>query len=507
MHQGSRLRPTLAGLALLAFTASARSEVPTPAASPAPAQADRPSTEAPARPRASIEAGPILQAIDKLAADVKGWGGTAGVAFVDVGTGETIAAREGHAAFNPASNAKLVTAAAALRLLGPGHRFVTGLYGKLDGDRVLELVLRGQGDPSLDAGNLWPMVRELVTAGVRRVGAIVVDQSYFDDRFVPPAFDEQPNEWAPFRAPVSAVALDENTVTLSVRAAEKGKDAQVRVDPLGFVDVVGTVRTTKKGDPEKITLELSPKGDRLVARVGGHLPENSRVVRVRRRLDDPRLVPGYALRTVLASAGIEVEGPVKLGGAKEKRLLASHRSRPLGELLALLGKDSDNFYAEMIFKAVGAEKKARPGTAEGAAEVITGYLKEIGAFEEGMVVKNGSGLFDANRITPLGTTSLLRAAYRDVTMGPEFLAHLAVGGVDGTLRGRFKNLGDRGIVRAKTGTLNAVAALSGYVLGPPGRAPIAFSIYVNGIPDKVGQARGSIDKVVEAAARALWKDR
>lgn len=506
MHQGSRFRPTLVGLALLALTASARSEVPTPAAKEAPAPSDRPSAAAPARPRASMETGPIQRAIEKLAADVKGWGGTVGVAVVDVETGETIAAKDAHVAFNPASNAKLVTAAAALHLLGPGHRFMTGLYGKLDGDRVPELVLRGQGDPSLDAGDLWPLARELVTAGVRRVGAIVVDQGYFDDRFVPPAFDEQPNEWAPFRAPVSAVALDENTVTLSVRAGEKGKDAAVRVDPLGFVDVVGAVRTTKKGDPEKLLLDLTPKGDRLVARVGGHLPENARVVRVRRRLDDPRLVPGYALRAVLESAGIEVAGGVKLGGAKEKRLLASHRSRPLGELLALLGKDSDNFYAEMIFKAIAAEKKGRPGTAEGAAEVITSYLKEIGAFEEGTVVKNGSGLFDANRITPLATTSLLRAAHRDVSMGPEFLAQLAIGGVDGTLRGRFKKLSERGIVRAKTGTLNAVASLSGYVLGPPGRAPLVFSIYVNGIPGKVGLARGGMDRIIDAAARALWKD-
>jgi len=505
MHKGTSFRPALAALALLALTATARSEVPEGAASTVPAPSAQASDASQARPRGAIDAKPILRAIDKLASEMKGFGGTVGVAVVDVGTGEMIAAHAPHVAFNPASNAKLVTTAAALHLLGPRHRYLTGLYGKLDGDRVPELVLRGTGDPSLDAGHLWPMVRELVTAGVRRVGAILVDHSYFDERFVPPAFEEQPNEWAPFRAPVSAVAIDENTVTLSVRAGAKGKDASVRFDPPGIVDLVGAVRTTKKGDPEKLLLDLTPKGDRLVARLGGHLPEGSRVMRIRRRLDDPRFAPGHALRAVLASAGIEVEGDVKLGGAKEKRLLASHRSRPLGELVDLLGKDSDNFYAEMIFKTIAAEKKGHPGTFEAASDLVTGFLKSIDAFEPGMVVKNGSGLFDANRTTPAATTSLLRAAYRDPSYMPEFLSQLAVGGVDGTLRGRFRGWKDRGVIRAKTGTLNAVAALSGYVLAPPGRAPLAFSIYVNGIPGKVGAARGHMDKVVDAAARALWK--
>lgn len=490
--------------AFLALTAVAPAAIPAP--TPAASAAQGPAN-APDKAAGSIDAGPVLQAMEKLAESAKGWGGSASVAIVDVGTGEMIAALREHAPMNPASNAKLVTAAAALRILGPGHRFLTGLYGKLDGDRVPVLVLRGQGDPSLDAGHLFAMARELVTAGVRRVGAIAVDQSHFDDRFVPPAFEMQPDEWAPFRAPVSAVALDENTVTLSVRAAQKGKDAAVRVDPPGLVDLVGVVKTTQKGDPEKIALELVPKGEKLIARLGGHLPEGSRVVRVRRRLHDPRLAPGLALRTILTSVGIEVEGSVELGGAKEKRQLASHRSAPLGQLVAMLGKESDNFYAEMIFKAIAAEKKDRPATAEGAAEVVTSFLKDVGAFEEGVVVKNGSGLFDANRTTAWATTSLLRAAYRDTAIMPEFVAELATGGVDGTLRGRFRSLADRGVVRAKTGTLKSVAALSGYVLAPPGRSPLVFSIFVNDIPDKVGAARPLIDKIVDAAARSLWKDR
>jgi serine-type D-Ala-D-Ala carboxypeptidase/endopeptidase (penicillin-binding protein 4) len=503
MHAGRRTPQALALAVLVALSASPRPAAPE--TGPAPTA----SAAAPPRPPASrvaIDAAPVTQAIEKLDALAKEWGGVAGVSIIDLGTGATLAALNEHKPCNPASNAKLLTAAAALRALGPGHRFSTGLYGKLDGDRVPELVLRGQGDPSLEASHLWAMARELVTAGVRKVGAIAVDQTSFDDAYVPPAFEEQPDEWAPFRAPVSAVALDENTVTLSVRASESGKAAAVRVDPPGFVDLVGVVRTAGKKDPEKVTLSLEPKGDRLTARLGGHLPEGSRVVRVRRRLEDPRMVPGHALRAILEDAGIKVEGPARLGGAKEKRLLASHRSAPLGELLIALGKDSDNFYAEMIFKALAAEKKGKPATFGAAAEVVKGFLQEAGAFEEGVVVKNGSGLFNANRVTPWSMVSLLRAVQRDSSMAPEFVAHLAIGGVDGTLRGRFKPLAQRGIVRAKTGTLNAVASLSGFILGPPGRAPLAFAIFVNDIPGKVSLARAAMDKVVSSAADALWRD-
>ncbi len=133
-------------------------------------------TAAPA-PAAVIDPAPIQDAIQKLAVDVGRLGGAAGVHVIDLRTGGTIAALDEHRAFNPASNAKLMTAAAALRVLGAQHRFLTGLYGRIDEDRVDQLVLRGDGDPSLRTQDLWAMARELRAAGVRRVRGIAVDQS------------------------------------------------------------------------------------------------------------------------------------------------------------------------------------------------------------------------------------------------------------------------------------------------------------------------------------------
>lgn len=483
------LRSTLAVAVVLGLTALA----PPSAAQPAPA----------APPR--VDPAPIQEAIAQLAADVLRWGGTVGVHVVDLRSGDTIAALGEHRAFNPASNAKLVTAAAALRLLGGQHRFLTGLYGRIQADTVDELVLRGDGDPSLKTADLWALCAELRAAGVRRVLAITVDQTFFDDQFVPPAFEQQPGEWAPFRAPVASVSLNENTVLFTVRAGKAGSDAAVEVDPPGFVELIGSVGTSRKDDAEQVHLSLEPKGARLLGKLGGTLPEGARTLRVTRRVDDPRLLAGYALRAVLKQVGVEMKGEVRSGGVGQQGLLAAHRSVSLGEMLAALGKDSDNFYAEMLFKAIGAKAGGRPASADAAAEAVRKTLEQLGAFEPGVVVKNGSGLFDADRTTPAATTALLRTMQRDAFAGPEYVSQLSIGGTDGTLRHRFREWGDTRAVRAKTGTLDAVAALSGYVLGPAGRDGAAFSVLVNGISGKTNAARGSMDRVVDAVAREVWK--
>lgn len=462
----------------------------------------------------SLDGTKVRAAVADLVKEAKGWGGTAGAMVVEVTSGAVLASAEEHAAMNPASNAKLATAVAALRLLGPEHRFLTGLYGKVSGDRVAALVLRGFGDPTLTSEDLAGLARDLKERGVRKVGDVLVDQSYFDDAFTPPAFAQQPHEWAPFRAPVSAVAVDANTVLVTARPSEDGKPATVKVSPPGVAAVSGTVRTTKKGDPEKLGVSMSASGPGasggagaaggLTIKVSGHVPEGGAPVTFARRLEDPRVAAGFALKAALVAAGIEVTGEVRQGGEKEKGLLASHRSASLSHVLARLGKDSDNFVAEMVFKALASEKKARPGTFAAATEVVTGELRALDAFETGCVVANGSGLFDANRTTAAATAALLRNGYLDSKVGPELVAHLAVGGVDGTLRSRFKVWSKARAVRAKTGTLNAVFALSGYVLSPPGRSPLAFALFVNGAPGKAGAARVAMDKVVDAAARAAW---
>jgi D-alanyl-D-alanine carboxypeptidase/D-alanyl-D-alanine-endopeptidase (penicillin-binding protein 4) len=297
-----------------------------------------------------------------------------------------------------------------------------------------------------------------------------------------------------------------NTVTMTVRAGQSGGAAVVSFEPPGFVDAEGSVKTVESGASQSVGLNLKPAGTRLGAQVSGSIPEGSRPLSFTKRVDDPTLLAGYVLKAVLAEKGISLGGEVKAGGEKSKApAVATHRSKALSTIVHELGKQSDNFYAEMVFKSLALEQKGRPAKASNAAEVVTQFMTEIGAMEDGVVVKNGSGLFDSNRVTASSLTKLLRAAYRDPAYGHEFVAQLAIGGQDGTLRSRYKESKARGVVRAKTGTLDAAATLSGYVLAPPGKEPIAFSILVNNVSGKVSEARGAIDECVEAIVRSLWK--
>jgi D-alanyl-D-alanine carboxypeptidase/D-alanyl-D-alanine-endopeptidase (penicillin-binding protein 4) len=454
---------------------------------------------------------PELQAAaHAIASDRALEGATVGIAIADVGSGALLAAVNEHVPLNPASNAKLYTAAAALAILHGEHRYETTLSGKIEGEAISgPLVLRGYGDPSLATSDLWAMVVELKAYGVRRVdGDVAVDQRFHDDVTTPPAFDQQPNEWAGFRAPVSAVALDENCVTLTIRPtpvghAQAGAQAHVEFDPPGFVDVDGSVRVAENGAADSVELALAGSGGRMTAHLSGAVGADSRVVRYTRRAEDPRLLAGYALKALLERAGISVSGEVRLARDQDgqRHVLARHLSEPLSTLLYSLGKQSDNFYAEMVFKSLAGEAKGRPARSADSGSLVTAWLDRIGAGDTGIVIKNGSGLFDANRVTASSTVSLLKWAWRDPEVQPEYLAQLSVGGVDGTLRKRFRTEHTRRRVRAKTGTLDDVIALSGYVLREKGGAPVAFSILFNHVAGKQDGARHAADRLVDLIAR------
>jgi D-alanyl-D-alanine carboxypeptidase/D-alanyl-D-alanine-endopeptidase (penicillin-binding protein 4) len=402
---------------------------------------------------------------------------------------------------------KIVTAAAALWKLGSNHRYPTALYGTREGTDVGDLVLRGYGDPSLLTKDLWELTRGLQREGIRQVtGDILVDQSYFDDTYVPPGFEQQPNEWAYFRAPVSAIALERNTVTMHVKPTRAGERALVTFEPPGFVDVVGSVTTQAAGSAQSVTLTVEGRDGKLRATVGGTIAEDSSRMRMDQRIDDPTLYAGHVLRALLEQQGIGVKGKVRAGGTKARERIAMVLSEPLSALLPELGKESDNFYAEMIFKGLAGDKKRRGLTSEQGAEVVREYLAHIGASTEGVIVRNGSGLFDTNRLAASTITAVLRAAHRDPSMQPEFVSQLAVGGKDGTLRWRFREGHARGNVRAKTGTLASVTSLSGYVEAPPDGSTVAFSILVNGVAGKVPGARVAVDKCVGKLVRAVWSN-
>jgi D-alanyl-D-alanine carboxypeptidase/D-alanyl-D-alanine-endopeptidase (penicillin-binding protein 4) len=438
--------------------------------------------------------------MDRLAAWVDREKGELSARFVEVETGRVIAEKNPVLSLNPASNAKVVTAAALLARLGTDHRFKSGLYGEVAGGVVARLVLRSNGDPSLSSRDLEKLVKAITDAGVKRVGEILVDQSAFDPRFVPPAFEQQPSEWAPFRAPVSAVSLDRNAFVVRVAPGSLGEPARVSVDPAGFVDIEGKIVTEKKGKGRSLRVEMRPNGSSLAIRLSGHIAVDAKANAFAKRVDDPRLYAGHVLRSLLKRRGVAVDGGVSEGGKNETHALAEKSSEPVSVLLREVGKHSDNFTAETLLKALGAATTRRPGSSADGAAAVSEWLKSAGALEAGTRIANGSGLFDANRISAASLVAALIAASKEPKTGSAFVDQLAVGGVDGTLRNRFRSKRLKQKLRGKTGTLARAHSLSGVVLGDDGRPRLAFALVINGIGNKADEQRRWIDRVVEKAA-------
>lgn len=425
-------------------------------------------------------------------------------ALVDLESDKWLLRSREDEAVNVASNAKIVTAAAALELLGPAFTFRTELLGQIDAKGICKrLVIRGGGAPDLSVADLWRLVLVARGRGLKEVGEIVVDQSRFSERYVPPAFEQQPKEWAPFRAPVSALALDENTVTLNVSTTAEGEAARVWYYPAGIVRPTGRVETGKKGKGDRVSWSLNAgkSPQYLESKVGGSLAEGLGRRSYSRRLEDPRLAGGLALQALLDDAGISVKGEVTLGEADKEPRLALWVSQPVAELVRELGKDSNNFVAEMLFIALsasleGKEQEALPWSSERGAEAVTGWLKAKGLEFKGTAVKNGSGLFDADRYSAELLVSLMASLEDNPRIFQDFMSQLAIGNTDGTMRKRMKGHALAPRIRAKTGTLRDVIALSGYIQRPLGRSPAAFSITVTGVAGRYGQVRSRVDKTV-----------
>lgn len=401
---------------------------------------------------------------------------------------------------NPASNQKLLTAAAALWRLGPTFRAETRIEGTIDAGRVATLVVRPSGDPSLGYPALATFAESARLRGVDRVDRILIDDGYFDDEILPPAFDQQPSEAAAFRAAISAFAVNRNSYVVNIGpGVAVGAPARVRVLADDYVRIDNRTVTTAGGPPTpRIDHGLSEDGH-LEVRVDGDIPQQVRTLQYRRRVPDPKAYAASLLVRAFKRAGVAGALAVEYGEAPELLpLIGQMPSAPLATLLTGVGKWSDNFTAEMLLKIMGAET-SRPGTSAGGVIAVREELEQRGIDTEGLVMINGSGLFDGNQVAPRHLTETLVAAYRDPAIRAEYVAQLAVSGSDGTLQSRLKDLPRPRMVRAKTGTLRDVIALSGYVLGDPEHS-VAFSFLANGIAGRQKAARDLADAIVRALA-------
>lgn len=433
------------------------------------------------------------------------------IVVVDLTTGDELFEHAGDTALNLASNTKLLTSTAALATLGGGFRWRTAVYaddlddttGAVQGD----LYVRGRGDPTLSAAHLRALADDVVARGVRSVaGRLVVDAGYFDDQLEPPHFDEQPAERAGFRAPISGFGVDRGAVTVIV-VPEPGGAAKVHVEPAAgdYVRLVKTEVATVADAPTRIRIVTRPKPDRLELDVSGQIKVESGSYDQRRRVDDPARLAAEVFRRALADRGVKIKHKelARAPVPPAAKLVAAHDSAPLALVVREMNKQSDNYLAESVLKTLGAETRGAPGPASWADGVaaVHAYLATIGV--GGARADNGSGLYAASAVSARQLVKLLRAAHADFRVGPDLIASLPVGGVDGTLAKRWHGHAAAGRVRAKTGTLDKVITIAGYV-GVDGGHLLAFAVLANDIPaGQRGAARALGDDVVDALVAYL----
>jgi len=415
-----------------------------------------------------------------------------GVQVVNVLTGEEVFARNADEALVPASVMKVLTGAVALRELGPGYKFSTYLStdAELDGEGTLtgDLYVQGFGDPTLVTEDVWRLVYDLWLAGVKRIdGNVIYDDSFFDrERLIDGWRKEVDLANGPaYFAPLGALSVNFNTACLVVApGGTAGEEGKVSLEaPSRSVQVISRVKTgPRRSRPNLSVMRSNKGGGKVEFKVSGTMPVGAVPSRLYRTIIDPLDQFMSVFSGHLKDRGVDVVGDHIQGRAGEGlRIMARKESAGLPVVLNRMNKNSSNFVAEHVLKAVGAEVFGAPGTTEKGLRVIAEYLESLGADPDEFHLVNGSGLSRDIALRPSHINSVMIDMAADRTLGPEFTASLAIGGIDGTLWTRFRGDGIEGRVRGKTGSLNHVHGLAAYVDGGDGEL-YAFTFLVNDIP-------------------------
>lgn len=448
----------------------------------------------------------VLRAqLDTLLANPLFQNAVIGVHVVDLETRTVLYEREAHLPLNPASNTKLATTAAALTVLGPEYRYSTRLYheeGALQGSVVDgNLYMQGSGDPALVTEDLYAMVQRLRAQGVRRIkGGIVVDSTRFDRDELPPGF-EQKDELAAYRAPSGATSVNYNTFEIRAHGGPTvGAGALVGLNPRTTNITVVNEAKTVAGRRQRLIADVGVERPQTV-RISGSIGVDAAPGSYRYPVLDPSLHAGHVLLALLQQAGIKVgRSKVTLGAVPSAaQVLAVHYSAPLSVLIRGINKFSNNFMAEQVLKSLAPP--GAPATFAAALERARGALESLGVDLRGVVMGNGSGLYDTNRYSAAHLTGILAAMFDDARYQADFVASLAIAGVDGTTSHRMGDSSAQRWVRVKTGTLSGISALAGYA-GARNRSPVVFAIVFNGLsPHASATARRVQDQLAILLAR------
>jgi len=430
----------------------------------------------------------IQKAVEKLIVQRNYSPASCGILIQEVERGTPIVACNADSMFNPASVTKLLTAAVAFDELGLGYLFTTRIFVDtvVEQDSAMTVrncYLQGGGDPGFTAERLWLFVEHLYHCGIRKIaGDLVLDDFFFDSVVVGPGFDEDTTSRA-YQPLINALAVNFNTVAVHCRPGPKIKmpiavDLFPEMPGIRITTLATTVPKNKKDEPEVVTSFDS--GATLVTVKGSMGLEEPGSYNFR-KLWQTWEAFGNALLPLFTRRGIIFQGKIIHGKVPQRiaRRAPFYEffSEPLSEEISRMFKYSSNFTAEMLFKFLSAHRDTAQGSWEKSISLVNSWWKER-ALPGVPAVKNGSGMGNTNRISPAQTVALLSYVWRQKTWLPDYCAALSTAGIDGTLKSRFVKSKLKGMVRAKTGTLNAlgVNTLAGYLL-LPGSPTYAFAIF------------------------------
>lgn len=396
-----------------------------------------------------------------------------GVSVQEVSSGKTLIASNAAQAFNPASTMKLLTTDAALELLGPGFTWKTQAYanGPLVGDVLQgDLILKGSGDPKLVLENFWLFLRQIRARGIREIrGNLLLDRSAFEDaEYDAGKFDGDPLK--PYNAGANALLLNYQTFRFSFIPNEAKGQVQVQIDPpaVGFALTAPKISNGECGEwKDKLAAKIDGNG----ASFGGTFSAScgEKVWHVHPYLMTHTQYFNAVFRQLWADSGGSLKGDVASGVVPPAaRLVAEWESVTLPEVIRDINKYSNNVMAKQVLLTLAADNPKLPANAVRGALAVKTWLADKGIDAPELVIENGSGLSRKERISATTMGKMLLAAFKSPLM-PEFISSMPLTGFDGTMRNRLKDRAVAGHAHIKTGRLDDVRAVAGYVLAASGK--------------------------------------
>lgn len=432
-----------------------------------------------------------------------------GVYAHEIGAHQPILAVNADVAMNPASVMKLVTTFAGLELLGPAFTWQTVIYahgmlesGVLKGD----LVIKGYGDPKLDLENFWSLVYRLRQTGLQKItGNLVLDHSHYDiPREDPGAFDGQP--YRTYNILPEALLINYRTTTLHLMPQPSSNTVRVVADPASdslFLQNNLKLTRNRCGDwrhllDADIYLDQN-NSSQVIVKLNGNYSLHCGKRSYPLGLHDSSMYTFDLFKRFWEQQGGEFHGSVVVDDEAPSGLtpLKVYESPPLAEIIRGINKFSNNIAARQLYLTLGTASAAfhnpPPATLAKSEQVIKQWLASRQLHFHELVIENGSGLSRKERISANHMGKLLLAAFQSPVM-PEFIASMPIAAVDGTMRDRLAGTAVSGLAHMKTGALNNVRALAGYMLDQSGRR-IAVVFFVNHA--NAASARTAMDKLVQ----------